>query len=190
MDDAPGNQDADLVQAWQRGDAAAFAALVRRWQQPMARFLAAMVGRTDLVQDLCQEVFLRVFLAKARYRESGTFSSWLYRIAGNVARDACRRRRPEPQRLLNRELNIPSQGPEAQCENQELVQALAGALAELPLALREVVVLRHYEEMNFKEISQLLGIPAGTLRSRFEVGMERLRIRLKQQGWNPLEDRQ
>jgi RNA polymerase sigma-70 factor (ECF subfamily) len=90
---------------------------------------------------------------------------------------------------VNRELKVPGQGPEAQCEKQELVQAIGDALADLPLALREVVVLRHYEDMNFKEISRLLGIPAGTLRSRFEVGMERLRIRLKQQGWNPLEGR-
>jgi RNA polymerase sigma-70 factor (ECF subfamily) len=189
MEDASGSPDADLSHAWQRGDAAAFAALVYRWQQPMARFLAAMIGRNDLVQDLCQEVFLRVFLARSRYRESGAFSSWLYRIACNVARDACRRQRPLPQRLPDKELTAITHRPEARCEQQELAQAVAGALAELPVSLREVVVLRHYKDMNFKEMARLLGVPASTLRSRFEVGMVRLRTRLRQQGWTPEEDR-
>jgi RNA polymerase sigma-70 factor (ECF subfamily) len=182
MEPAPGNQDVEITQAWQRGEPAAFAALVRRWQQPLARFLAAMVGQTDLVADLCQEVFLRVFLARSRYRETGAFSSWLYRIARNVARDAVRRRRSEAKRLGNQELKATT--PEARCEQQELAQAIAGGLAELPWEVREVVVLRHYQEMNFKDIAQLTGVPASTLRCRFEVGMGRLRARLKQLGWD------
>src|SRR5689334_13499546 len=93
-----GHEDADLIRRSCRGEAAAFEALVRRWQQPVARFLTRLVGRDDLVQDLCQEVFLRVYLAAPRYREAGAFAPWLYRIALNVARDAGRRgrRRPAP----------------------------------------------------------------------------------------------
>ncbi len=184
MEPAPGNEDAEKPQAWQRGDPAAFAALVCRWQQPVARFLAAMIGPTDLVQDLCQEVFLRVFLARSRYRETGAFSSWLYRIARNVARDAGRRRRWQPKPLPNQELHAITPRAEAPCEQQELGQAIAGVLADLPLAVREVVVLRHYEGLNFKEIAQLSGVPVSTLRCRFEVGMGRLRERLKQLGWD------
>jgi RNA polymerase sigma-70 factor (ECF subfamily) len=189
MDDAAKKPDAELWQGWQRGDAAAFADLVQRWQQPIARFLTGLVGRADRVPDLCQEVFLRVFLARARYRETGAFSSWLYRIAWNVARDACRSRRWEPQPLVAHRLQAATPGVTARCEQQELAEAVADALAELPLTLREVVVLRHYEGLTFKEIAGLLGVPASTLRSRFEVGMGRLRTRLKQQGWTPEEDR-
>ena len=69
-----GHEDADLVRRWRRGDPAAFAELVRRWQQPVAGFLARLVGRRELVQDLCQEVFLRVYLAVSRYREAGAFA--------------------------------------------------------------------------------------------------------------------
>jgi RNA polymerase sigma-70 factor (ECF subfamily) len=188
MDDALGNQDAGLSQAWQRGDPAAFAALVRRWQEPMARFLAAMVGRPDLVPDLCQEVFLRVFMARSRYRETGAFSSWLYRIAWNVARDAHRRHRWQLKRLPNQPLKATTEAPEARCEKRELAEAVAVALANLPWSIREVVVLRHYEGMSFMDISRLLGIAPSTLRSRFEVGMDRLRTCLKQQGWSPEED--
>src|SRR5919201_1785 len=86
--------DAELMQRWQRGDLAAFEMLVRRWQQPVNRFLFGMVGRADAAGGLCQEVFLRLYIAGPRYRENGAFSAWLYRIARNVARDALRRRPP------------------------------------------------------------------------------------------------
>jgi RNA polymerase sigma-70 factor, ECF subfamily len=171
--------------SWQHGDPAAFVALVRRWQQPVARFLAAIIGRDDRVPDLCQEVFLRVFLARSRYRETGAFSSWLYRIALNVARDACRRRRPPMHSLADQEFRAADPGAESRCQQQELSEAIAAGLAHLPLKLREVVVLRHYEHLNFKDMAQMLGIPPSTLRSRFELGMGQLRAFLKQRGWSP-----
>src|SRR5262245_13718257 len=86
--------DADLIARWQRGEAAAFDALVRHWQQPMARFLFRLTGDAAVVPDLCQEVFLRVHAGRAGYHDNGRFASWLYRIALNVARDAARRRWP------------------------------------------------------------------------------------------------
>ncbi|SRR6266849_2353624 len=173
--------DAELMRRWQRGDAAAFEELVRRWQAPIARFLARQVGRTELVADLCQEVFLRVFRAGSRYRATGAFSTWLYQIALNVARDAGRRRR-QPAPLDNHEPAEPGQS-EAYSEQRELAEAVATALAELPAAQREVLVLRHYEGMNFEEIARVLGTPASTLKSRFAAALERLRVRLNHLGW-------
>src|SRR5437868_2949365 len=89
-----GQADADLMRRWQGGDTAAFEELVRRWQGPVGRFLARLTGPGGPVPDLCQEVFLRLYLAGPRYREGGSFATWLYRIALNVARDAARRRPP------------------------------------------------------------------------------------------------
>ena len=179
-----GQPDADLIQRWQQGDRSAFEALVRRWQDPIAKFLARQVGQLDLVQDLCQEVFLRLYLAGARYRESGVFSTWLYRIALNVARDAARRGRTLPRVWPEQELAIPDREGASPCEQQELAEVLTRALAELPPALREVLVLRHYEAMNFEEMSRLLRVPASTLKSRFAVALGRLRLRLQQLGWS------
>jgi RNA polymerase sigma-70 factor (ECF subfamily) len=88
-----GSDDAELMRRWRGGDSRAFEDLVDRWQQPVARFLYRLTGRADLVADLVQKVFLRVFQAGTRYRENGTFAPWLYRIALNVGRDAQRRRR-------------------------------------------------------------------------------------------------
>jgi RNA polymerase sigma-70 factor (ECF subfamily) len=187
MDDwaTMGHPDAELVRRWQKGDASAFEDLVRRWQQPIARFLARHVGQVDLVHDLSQEVFL--YLAKSRYREKGTFSTWLYQIALNIARDAARKRKLPFVRLHDQDLSSNGTPISAQCEHQELSSAVAKALAGLPEPLREVLVLRHYEGLNFEEIGRLLNVPATTLKSRFSVALQRLRTHLEQQGWHAEE---
>ncbi len=172
------NDETDLLPGWQSGDPAAFGALVRRWQAPIARFVFHYVGRRDLVQDLCQEVFLRVFLAAPRYQESGQFSAWLYRIALNVARDFARRRQPERELRQDSELVSDSPNPETACEQEELADLVSRAVAELPEPLRVVLVLRHYQGMNFEQMSRMLHVPASTLKSRFAAALARLRDQL------------
>jgi RNA polymerase sigma-70 factor (ECF subfamily) len=182
-----GHEDAELIHRWRRGEPAAFEALVRRWQAPVARFLGRLAGRPEQVPDLCQEVFLRVFLARSRYRPEGAFSTWLYRIALNVARDAGRRQRHEPGPLPTVEPPAAGAEVDAVCAQRELTRAVAGAVAELPLPLREVLVLRHYEGMRFEDMGRLLGVPASTLKSRFTAALGRLRTRLEPMGWNDEE---
>jgi RNA polymerase sigma-70 factor (ECF subfamily) len=164
---------------WRNGSAAAFEALVRRWQQPVARFLFHFVGREESVADLCQEVFLRVYENRGRYRETGAFSGWLYRIALNVARDATRRRRKEPRDLRGVELAAAEPSPDLVCEQAERGRLVACTVADLPEPLRLVLVLRHYEEMSFEQIARLLGEPASTVKSRFSAALRRLRERLR-----------
>lgn len=176
-----GHPDAELMSRWQRGDAAAFGALVDRWQQPVARFLSRVSGRPDRIPDLCQEVFLRVLRAASRYRETGQFSTWLFQIALNVARDDARRGRrlpgplPESQDLGE---------PDDTCERRELARAVVIAVAELPPPQREVLALRHDQGMSFEEMAQVLSTPASTLKSRFAVALNRLRTRLAELGWD------
>jgi RNA polymerase sigma-70 factor, ECF subfamily len=178
-----GQPDTELIQRWQRGDLVAFEELVRRWELPISRFLARQVGRMEIVPDLCQEVFLRVYRAGPRYREAGAFSTWLYRIALNLARDAGRRHRPNLS-LADQEPQATGLTPEKRCEQQELAECVARGLADLPTPLREVLVLRHYEGITFEQMALLLETPASTLKSRFAVALNRMRVHLKQQGWN------
>jgi RNA polymerase sigma-70 factor (ECF subfamily) len=172
---------------WQAGDAFAFARLVDQWQRRVARFLARLVGDTDSVADLCQEVFLRVYLARSRYREQGTFSTWLFQIALNVARDA-QRKRPAL-RLVMRDQDSQAPSAETECEQEETIRTLDAAVAGLPPPLREVLVLRHYENMKFEDMSRLLKVPASTLKSRFVVALERLRLHLQERGYSHEEIR-
>ncbi len=183
-----GPDDTELIQRWQKGDVLALERLVRRWQPSIARFLFRLVGSADLVQDLCQETFLRVYRAGPRYHEDAGFAPWLYRIALNLARDAGRRRRRQP--LLNdgRELVDGQASADVVCQQHESVRLVARAVAELPEPLREVLVLRHYEGMKFEEIARLTGTPASTLKSRFAAALGRLRTRLQQLGLGPEEE--
>jgi RNA polymerase sigma-70 factor (ECF subfamily) len=172
---------------WRNGSAAAFEVLVRRWQQPVARLLFHLVGRAELVPDLCQEVFLRVYEHRGRYRETGAFAHWLYRIARNVARDANRRRHKEPLALGSVEPASAGPSPETACEQAERGLLIARTIAELPEPLRLVLVLRHYEEMSFEQIALLLGEPASTVKSRFGAALRWLRQRLQPLCDNPTE---
>jgi RNA polymerase sigma-70 factor (ECF subfamily) len=180
-----GTDDADCMERWRRGDGAAFEALVERWRRPVARFLFRYTGRADLVADLCQEVFLRVYRAGPRYREAGAFPSWLFRIALNAARDAARRRRPVP--LPDIEMIDPSAGADAVCRQRELAGLMAREAAALPERLRVVLALRHDEGLSFEAIARLTGAPAGTVKSRFAAALSRLRARLEQLGYGPEE---
>jgi RNA polymerase sigma-70 factor (ECF subfamily) len=177
--------DAKLMRRWQNGDPAAFAALVERWQRPVARFLARLAGQ-DCAADLSQETFLRLLRSADRYRERGSFSTWLFQIALNVARDAKRRRpRDEP---LNRPPAFAETGDES-CERDELAQCVAAAVAELPANQREVLALRHDGEMSFEAMARLLNTPASTLKSRFTAALTRIRARLAELGFHAEETR-
>jgi RNA polymerase sigma-70 factor (ECF subfamily) len=182
-----GEGDAGLLARWRRGEAAAFAELVRRWQQPVARFLYRVTGRAELARDLCQEVFLRVHQAADRYHENGAFAAWIYRIALNVGRDALRRRKREPAPLADAEPASRDVPAETCCHQRELAGVVARAVADLPEPLRVVVALRHDEGLSFEEIARLTGTPASTLKSRFAAALARLRDRLRPLGYGPEE---
>ena len=180
--------DPALLPRWLAGDAGAFDALVRGWERPVGRLLARLTGCPDAARDLTQEVFLRVYRSAGAYTDAGRFKPWLFRIAVNLARDAARRsaRRPE----------TPFTGPDppakpvsadVSAEHRELADAVAGALAELSLPLREVVVLRHYEDLSFEAMARLLDMPATTLKSRFAVALTKLRESLTARGFGPEE---
>jgi RNA polymerase sigma factor (sigma-70 family) len=181
-----GPSDGELMERWRKGDPTAFEELVRRWHPTIARLLCRLAGPGELVQDLCQEVFVRVYQARSRYRENGAFAGWIYQIALNVARDAGRRRH-DVLPLPAEEVSGGTASAEAVCQERELTTAVRQALAELPEQQRVVLVLHHYEKMNFEQIARLTGTPASTLKSRFAAAIGRLRLRLEQLGWGPEE---
>jgi RNA polymerase sigma-70 factor (ECF subfamily) len=168
--------DQALIRRWQLGDAAAFEAIVRRWEGPVARFLARYGLSAEQTADGTQEVFLRVYRAGPSYEPRASFSTWLFQIALNLARDAVRRRRPTT--ALDDCQLMDDAEPSAAAITRESATAVQQALAALPEPLRVVVVLRHYQGMSFEEMSRVCQAPASTLKSRFGAALERLRILL------------
>lgn len=125
--------------------------------------------------------------AARQYREEGNFSTWLYRIALNVARDAARRRQWKTVSMNGRDVITTDANAANLCERQEAATLVRAALAALPDPLREVLILRHYEDLNFEQIARLTGTPASTLKSRFGVALRQLRQILQEHGLEPEE---
>ena len=172
MPDALPDPDGERMRRWATGDRTAFEEIVRAWEKPVGRFLIRLTRNPDLAGDLTQEVFLRVYLNGAKYRDGGTFKTWLYQIALNLARDAARRQARAPLPLLPEA--IPADDGEQPFDARQQAEVVNAALASLPEPLREVVVLRHYEDLSFEAMGRLLGVPATTLKSRFAVALKRL----------------
>ena len=171
------------MRLWAAGDRAAFEAIVRTWEGPVGRFLVRLTGDADEASDLTQEVFLRVYSKGAKYREAGTFRTWLFQIALNLSHDAARKRGRKPSIPLAESHDLA--GITQDHDTRERTALVAAALAELPDSLREVVVLRHYEELSFEAMARMLGTPSTTLKSRFAVAMQKLEQALTARGLKP-----
>jgi RNA polymerase sigma-70 factor (ECF subfamily) len=149
------------------GDRAAFESLVRTYQAPVFRFLRHLVGDPSLAEDLTQETFIRLYRRLGSFRFQSKFSTWLFQVARNAATDELRSRQRRA-RLLAR---APTPGPPSAPDERAELRA---ALASLPVALREPLLLVEVFGMPYAEVAGVLGIPVGTVKSR--VFHARLRL--------------
>jgi RNA polymerase sigma-70 factor (ECF subfamily) len=165
------------------------AELVGRYKQPLYRFLVSMVRDAQLAEDLFQETFLRFHRYRASYAPHCQLKPYLYRIATNVAREACARRSTgRPTTSLNGDSSNPplreriagqSPDPSGASEDHETQMQVRSAVEQLPDAEREVVHLRLFEDMTFPQIAIATGVSIGTAQSRMVYALRRLRRLLK-----------
>lgn len=172
--------DHELMRRCREGDWSALAELVDRWNDRVGRVLARLASSPADVDDMRQDVFLRVFMARRRYRPKAAFSTWLYRIVLNVARDAARRRRTEP--MGDHEPVDQNEMAEDLAQQREVYEQVAKALEALPAPLREPLVLKHYSDLTFAQIAEVTGLPVSTIKSRVGAALLRLRRALDRQG--------
>ncbi len=174
--------DRELIQRFQDGEPEAFERLIRRWSHRILNLAFRLVGDLDEAQDIRQEVNWRLYRALTDYRGKAIFSTWLHRVVLNCSRDHLRARQSR-RRLLERarEERAPSEGkvevPLA--ERAEQWHEVSRALSALPDREREVVVLRHYQGLRFRQIAEILEAPITTVQSRLHRGFELLRARLQ-----------
>jgi RNA polymerase sigma-70 factor (ECF subfamily) len=181
--------DNDLMLRARDGDSSAFEDLVRRWEGPVGRVLARLAGAGADVEDLLQEVFLRLYSSRARYRARGAFSTWLFTIARNVASDSRRRRRARERRLERLEESaagnpLASRRTADPVASEEVRERIERAIERLPEELRDALVLKHFGDLTFSEVARITGVPASTLKSRVMAALEALRKELKRTGLN------
>lgn len=165
----------------QADDQVAFAQLVRRWLGPIQRLCERMTGDVHAAEDLAQDAFVRVFTRRREYEASGKFSTWLWRIALNLCYDELRRRQRREKTIFENQgeepvaalegLMSPEAPPDKSLLDRERAALVQRALDELPEIYRTVLVLRHYEDLKFREIAEVLGVPEGTVKSRMADAM-------------------
>jgi RNA polymerase sigma-70 factor, ECF subfamily len=166
--------DDQLMAALGAGDGASLAELVRRYQGPLVGYLAGIVNDVERARDLAQETFLRIYRHAAVYRETSRFTTWLFHIARNVARDELRARRRRPS-LSGDELVIEGTAAPAQplAERVERREVVVRALSELSERDRMLILLRDVQGCSYEEIAERTGMQLGTVKS----GLNRARAR-------------
>lgn len=165
-------------------DADAFAKLVQRWEGPIQRLCTRMTGDSHRGEDLAQETFVRVFARRKDYQARGRFSTFLWRVAMNLCYDELRKINRRSETSLHQEaqdsidaldaLAGKELAPDARLVEDERAKLVRQALLRLPEAYRVVVILRHYENLKFREIADVLEIPQGTVKSRMAEALSQL----------------
>ena len=181
------DQDTTLVERCLTGDATAWEDLVRTHTRRVYGLCYRFTGRDSEAQDLTQDVFLRVFRALGSFRSAeGCFTTWLTRLTRNLLIDHYRRTRN--QRVtdsIEEQLPRVEEGfvsvarPDTALAGREASEMLQAALARLSPELRETIILRDLQEMEYREIAQVLEIPEGTVKSRLNRGRAELARLLK-----------
>lgn len=178
--------DHDLVRACREGNAEAFGTLVRRYEDRLYPAILRLLGSEEDARDVLQDAFVRAYVKLDQFQGASSFYTWIYRIAINLAVSRHRRRRPRlfdfrnHERLADTPANPvdPSRDadPGAVFDRSEREEQIRQALAALSPEHRAVVVLKDLEEHRYEEISAILNIPVGTVRSR----LHRARCELRQ----------
>jgi len=187
--DLTGLSDLVLVERVKdRDDDSAFDEIVRRHKNRIYSYICRMTHDAPDAEDLTQEVFIRAYQSISRFRADAAVDTWLYRIATNLVIDRFRREKRAPQQWepleeeddLIGSLRDPDRGsdPEATAQLGELQRQVRKAVSTLPAKLRGAIVLHDIEGLSYEEVSEALGCPVGTVKSRLFNGRNLLRRKL------------
>ena len=180
--------DEQLVERALAGDGDAFGEVVRRWERKIYALAYGITGSAEDARDATQETFIAAYRSLPRFRGEAQVSSWLHRIAVNQCITRQRRARTRAETGLDEEVEAGreqflSTGLEASpahaSESKQRAEAVRRAVASLPQELREVVLMKEFEELTFQEIADALQVPLSTVKSRLYTALRQLRLKLE-----------
>ena len=182
-----GPSDEDLIERFQRGDLYAFDLIVKRYKDQLLNFVFRFVGNHEEAEDIVQETFLRVYRKRKAYKRIAKFSTWIYTIAGNLARTELRRRKRKKLFSVtdmgyeDRDYEISDEGLSPESRVNEILQEeiIQKEINNLSPKFREVIVLRDVQELSYDEISKIIKVPIGTVKSRVNRGRLKLQKKLR-----------
>lgn len=182
--------DENIVERALTGDAEAFSEIVRRWERRIFALAYGILGREEDARDATQETFLAAFRSLRGFRGEAKVSSWLHRIAVNQCITRQRRAKVRNEAALDDEqekdaakFSTPvSFSPANTIESRQITEAVRCAVNSLPIELRQIVVMKEFEELTFREIADTLDLPLSTVKSRLYTAMKQLQMRLQKFG--------
>jgi RNA polymerase sigma-70 factor, ECF subfamily len=172
-----------------RGDQDAFAEVIELYKDKVFQICFRMLGNRHEAEDISQEAFIRAYVNIHTFNQKRKFSTWLYRIATNLCIDRIRKKKPDY--FLDAEVKgtegltmysqVAAEGqlPEEEVEEMELQAEIQRQILKLPDKYRSVIVLKYIEELSLQEISEILDLPLGTVKTRIHRGREALRKQLR-----------
>lgn len=174
--------DEQLAKRVQEGDAESFGFLVERYEQKMRRYASKFLFGYEDASDMVQDVFIKAFVNIKSFDTERKFSSWLYRIAHNEFINAIKRKNREPLPFFDPDALFPhplsNEDPNDDAEKNELRALLEAHLDSLDPKYREPLVLYYFEDMEYREIADVLHIPVSTVGVRLKRGRDALKKRL------------
>ena len=176
-----------IVERALTGDAEAFGEIVRRWERRIFALTYGMLGREEDARDATQETFLAAFRNLRGFRGEAKVSSWLHRIAVNQCISRQRRAKVRSEAALDEEQENAATSfaapfrysPAHVAEGRQETLAVRRAINSLPVELRQVVVMKEFEELTFHEIADALDLPLSTVKSRLYTALKQLQMRLQ-----------
>ena len=179
--------DEELIYNFQQGDIHAFEEIVRRYKNPLYNFTNRLLGDSIFSEDIVQETFLRVYRNKHRYHQIAKFSTWIYTIASNLAKTELRRRKIRKFFSISskgadeRDYDLPDLSTDVEREIDGVLknEIILKEINALPAHFRQAVLLRDVQDLSYDEISVILSVPLGTVKSRVNRGRGRLQKKLR-----------
>lgn len=182
--------DPELIERFLQGDERAFDELMIKYQSPVYSFVISMVKHPDAASDIFQETFIKVFKKLQQYKTTGSFKSWVFTIASNTALDYLRKQSRSRAQSLEEEVSenltfadtiaSDDKEPDEILVTEETREAVNKALCSLSEEQREIVLLREYSGLTFKEIAEAKNLPIGTVLTRMRRALIKLSSLLKE----------
>jgi len=175
--------DEELIKRFQSGDESAFEEIVLRYRDRLINFAYRYIGDQRESEDLVQDTFLKVYQNRHAYREIAKFSTWIYTITSNLSKTLLRKRKTRKLFFFSnlgpedKDLDLPANDvtPQRTLEGKYTSQIVHKAISKLPEHFRIVIILRDIQELSYEEISNIIGKPIGTVKSR----INRARLKLQ-----------
>ena len=179
--------DAELLVSFAAGDQAAFSTIVTRYKNGLYAFLQKFLNRQDLIEDVFQETFLQLFTSRESFDPARPLRPWLFTIAANKAKDALRKQQRTAAISISAIANSDEMSfddalntitsdnvvPYDNLERDEIAVLVRGVIADIPENLREILILAYFNKFSYKQMSQILSIPIGTVKSRLHTAVAR-----------------